>query len=692
MNERFRQMVIETLQRGEELPVEWARELFPPEKREYELIYYGKEREEDIIAETLAVPLQPVSTFGKNGNGWHNKLIFGDNLQVLKRLLEMKREEKLYNADGTSGVRLIYIDPPFGTGDEYGTGNGEVAYSAKKQGAHFIEFLRKRLVILRDLLATDGSIYVRLDYHFGHYIKAIMDEVFGIENFQNEIIINRFKRQLSGLKKFNVSTDTLFLYSRSGSPYFNEQTRTRLCSFCGQEKEPEWHHMVSSGLRNPPERTVLGRFLYPPRGQHWKYKQSKIDQMEQAGRIRINDRVSYTDIRGQRIQGVPEFLQTEDSIVDTDWTDLRGYVLSARYPTENAEELLARVILASSNEGDIVLDAFAGSGTTCAVAEKLDRRWIGIDCGKLAIYTIQKRLLNLKREIGNKGRPLKAKPFTLYNAGLYDFSALRQLRWADWRFFALQLFGCKDEPHEIGGMKLDGKLKGARVLVFNHQEKPGVRIDGETVESIHHAIGKKIGRKFFIIAPRGVFDFQQDYLDLDGVRYYALRIPYSIINELHHREFTALHQPNDERAVNETVDSVGFDFIQPPQVKWSVGVNRRHGQLLKEAFLKIKEFKSKARLRGADMHGDLETLSRLMLDYAFDGAVFDLDAVFYAGELAANEWQARFPHEGLGEKLMAVFIDIHGNEARHVIPRAEFGLEPAPAAEPDGKNGKKGKK
>ena len=126
-------------------------------------------------------------------------------------------------------------------------------------------------------------------------------------------------------------------------------------------------------------------------------------------------------------------------------------------------------------------------------------------------------------------------------------SACEQLPWADWRFFCLQLFGCKDEPHVVGGLQLDGKLKGASVLVFNHHEQPGACIDEETVKSIHAAIGKKIGRKFYIIAPRGVFGFQQDYIDLDGVRYYAMRVPYSIINELHQREFTALRQPNDSQ-------------------------------------------------------------------------------------------------------------------------------------------------
>jgi site-specific DNA-methyltransferase (adenine-specific)/adenine-specific DNA-methyltransferase len=211
------------------------------------------------------------------------------------------------------------------------------------------------------------------------------------------------------------------------------------------------------------------------------------------------------------------------------------------------------------------------------------------------------------------------------------------------------------------------------VLVFNHLENPGRRIDEDTVHDIHLAVGKWIGRKFFIIAPRGVFDFQQDYIDFDGVRYYALRIPYSIINELHHREFTALQQPNDETAVNDTVDAVGFDFIQPPQVKWDVSIKKRKGQLLNEACLKVKQFESRARIRGQDTRGGLETLSMLMLDFDYNGEVFDLDAVFYAQQLQAEDWQAWFPIEGLGANIMVVFIDIYGNEAQEIIPCDKFG-------------------
>ena len=345
------------------------------------------------------------------------------------------------------------------------------------------------------------------------------------------------------------------------------------------------------------------------------------------------------------------------------------------YPTQKPESLLERIISASSCPGDIVLDAFAGSGTSCAVAEKLNRRWIAIECGKLAIYTMQKRMLSLRAKIGNKGKLLKPKPFVLYNAGLYDFSMLSQLPWSDWRFFALQLFGCRDESHTIGGLSLDGKLTGASALVFNHLEHPGKRIDEETIRDIHVAVGKRIGRRFFIIAPRGVFDFQQDYIDLDGVRYYALRIPYSVINELHHHQFTALQQPSDEIAVNEPLDSVGFDFIQPPEVDWTLSVKKHKGQLFREACLKIKKFETRARLRGKDTEGGLETFSMLMLDFDYDGDVFNLDVVFYAHKLEADNWQAWFPLEAIGKSVMAVFMDIYGNEAREIIHCNKIGIK-----------------
>jgi site-specific DNA-methyltransferase (adenine-specific)/adenine-specific DNA-methyltransferase len=674
-----RQELIRLLEASEEISPEWARVLFPPEKREYELVYHGKDREEDIIVDTLAVPLQPVRTFGRNGEDWHNMLLFGDNLQVLKNLLELKKQGKLYNADGTPGVRLVYIDPPFGTGEEYGSLDGEKAYSAKLKGSYFIEFLRKRLVFLRELLSDDGSMFVRLDYHFRHYFKVVMDEIL---LFRNEIVINRVQKRLRNLKRFNVGTESLFLYSKDENFFFRTPDMPRRCNFCGLEKEAIWEDLTSPGLRNPPERVIFGKTLLPRRGRHFSYIQEKINGMEKKGHLRLNPEIPYYDLNGKTIDARPEYLQTEDVPVDDNWTDIKGYAFMTGYPTENHEDLLARVIQTGSREGDIVLDAFAGSGTTLAVAEKLKRRWIGIDCGKLAIYTIQKRMLNLRREVGNKGPKLEPKPFTLYNAGLYDFSKLRELPWQDWRFFALELFQCRDERHKIGGIEFDGYRQGASVMVFNHMEAKhkDARITEDTIQEVHEAVGSRVGSKVFIIAPALAFDFQQDYIDFDKVRYYALRIPYSIIHELHRREFTALKQPSDEMAVNDTVEAVGFDFIRTPELKYRAGTEKAKGELFEYGFIKIETFKSDAVVREPfKKKGNLETLSMVMLDFGYDeGAkVFDLDEVHYASDIEKNGWKVRFLKDRIGKKMMAVFLDIYGNEARVLIDAAEFGKEMA---------------
>jgi len=665
LSERDRERIIELLEKGEDLPLDYKHILFPPEKKEYELVYAGKEREEDILADTMAVPLQPIKTFGSNGNGWTNKLIFGDNLQVMKSLLD--------DPEVKGQVKLIYIDPPFGTGDEYSVKNGQAAYSAKKKGAEFIEFLRKRLIFLRELLARDGVIFCRIDYHFGHYIKLVLDEVFGEHNFQNDIVINRFKRMLRGLNKFNVANDNLFFYSKSDSFYFNTEDKPRTCTFCGSEKEPEWHHMVSSGLRNPPERTILGRLMYPPKGQHWKYKQEKIYLMEKSGRIRIDDTKGYVDINGDRVQGLPEFLQTEEIPVDSIWTDLKGYVFNARYPTENHEELLERVILSGSKEGDLLLDAFAGSGTTLAVAEKLGRRWIGIDCGKLAIYTMQKRLLNLKSEIGNKGKPLKPKPFTLYHAGLYDFAMLKKLPWPEWRKFALLLFNCRDDKHRVSGLELDGYKGRSDVLVFDYQKEGGVVLDYGFIDDLHSMIGSKIGSQFFIIAPAASVTFLEDYIDKGTVRYYILRIPYSIINELHSKDFEAIKQPIDESQVNDTVDAVGFDFIRQPKVECAYSIEKLKDQLLEYAVIKIKTFKSEAMLKGASQLENRESLSMIMVDFDYDGEIFNLDKSYYASEIEKNGWKVLLPVENIKKQIMIIYLDIYGNEYREIKTLQDFG-------------------
>jgi len=718
-----REELMRLLEKGEEISPEWARILFPPEKREYELVYYGKDREEDIIADTLAVPLQAVRTFGRNGAAWHNMLILGDNLQVMKHLLELKRAGKLNNEDGTPGARLVYIDPPFSTKQEFRGNQEQKAYQDKIAGARFIEFLRKRLVFIRELLADDGSVYVHLDSRKGHYIKAILDEVFVENHFQSEIVWQRHDPHNDAVNRYGRVHDVIYWYTRSDEWVYNYQDITERLSpealkeyslaVLGNGDIVEWNDRITGEYRRfkLDDCTVKGRD--ETRQFKWRSASGSLKRVWPAKSPEAMDELvargaEYlrTGLRGEapgpllylrdprigakrcRVSFLRE-REEEGQLAQDIWLKLGRMKGGSTYPTEKPEILLDRIVRASSTPGDIVLDAFAGSGTTCAVSEKLGRRWIGIDCGKLSMYTIQKRLLNLRREIGNKGAKLEPKPFTLYNAGLYDFSTLKELSWHDWRFFALQLFGCRDEPHKIGGIEFDGYRQGQNVLVFNHMEAKhrGACISEETIQEIHGAVGSRAGPKVFIVAPALAFDFQQDYIDLEKVRYYALRIPYSIIHELHRREFTALKQPSDEMAVNDTVEAVGFDFIRTPELKYKTGTEKPKGELFELGFITIETFKSEAVVREPfRKKGNLETLSMVMLDFDYDEAskVFDLDAVYYADALAKEGWKVRFRTDQLGKKVMAFFLDIYGNEARVLIDAAEFGK-----TERNKKNGKR---
>lgn len=627
MTPEQRQEIVRLLEQGEELSPEWARIIFPPEKREYELVYHGKETEGDILANTLAVPLQPVRTFGKSGKDWHNMLIFGDNLQVMKTLLDMKKEGRLCNADGTPGVRLIYIDPPFATRREFLGSEDQKAYQDKVSGAQFLEFLRKRLVFMRELLSDDGSIFVHLDLKKWYHAKLLLDELMSENRLLNEIVWHYENKLGTGGVVLDRRHDTLLWYARGFKHVFNTVD------------EP-----VKEKKLQPVTQKVNGKRVWL-RDQEGKRRYAPSRETRPIGDI----------------WNIP--------IINPMASERLGY------PTQKPESLVERIIELASNPGDIILDSFAGSGTTMAVAEKLKRRWIGIECGKLAIYTIQKRMLNLREKIGNKGAKLKPKPFTLYNAGLYDFSKLKELPWDSWRFFALQLFQCREEPHTIGGISLDGYLKGASVLVFNHMKELGVRIDEETVASLHEALGSRVGNKLFIVAPALTFDFQQDYIDLGDVRYYALRIPYSIIHELHRREFTALKQPSDEMAVNDTVEAVGFDFIRTPELKYKAGLERKKDEQFEHGFIKVTTFKSEAVVREPyKKEKNLETLAMVMLDYDYDekSQVSGLNDIFYADAIEKDGWKVRFPIENLGKKIMAVFIDIYGNEARVLMDVEEF--------------------
>ena len=621
------EFITNSLKQGSPLPDSY-RYIIPFEtKKEYELTYADKEREEDILADTFAVPLQPVKTFGSNGDGWANKLIFGDNLQVLKTLMN--------DPEVKGKVKLVYIDPPFATRQEFRGSQDQKAYQDKIVGAQFLEFLRKRLVFLRELLADDGSIYVHLDEKKCHYIKGILDEIFGENNFQREIIwdisvLSGFKTQA---KNWIRGHDVIFFYSKGNSFVFNK-------------------------IRISHRQEYINRF-------------NKVDEHERK----------YFDGRGGR-RYLDEVIEKGKPVGDV-WTDIMSFQqipTSAErigFPTQKTEALLERIIKASSGPGDLVLDAFAGSGTTVAVAEKLGRRWIMIDCGKLAIYTMQKRLLNLREEIGNRGKPLNAKPFTLYNAGLYDYRTIKELPWNEYRDFVLKLFQCRDERHRISGLELDGYFRADDVLVFNYKKHEDVVLDRGFIDDLNSILGDRIGRRFFIIAPAASVAFLEDYIEKGDTRYFVLRIPYSIIDELHRKGFTHIKQPVSEMDVNDTVDAVGFDFVQIPEVECEYYLDKPKGQVGlehsgRDAVKKINRFESNIISRKPLHFENLETLSMVMVDYDYDGKVFDFDEVFYADDLKKQDYEVRFDSSKIDGQMMLIYIDIFGNEKREVKSTQDF--------------------
>lgn len=591
---------------GKEIPNDYCRILFPPEKREYELMYYGKESSESIISNIIPVPLQEDRTFPTNTkvkeNEWINKLIFGDNLPVLKTLLKMKQDGKLKNSDGSDGVKLIYIDPPFSTRKDF-SANGEEqkAYSDKLSGASFLEWLRKRLIVLRELLSDDGAIYVHLDYRKGHYVKVLMDEIFGEKNFRNEIVWC-YTGGTDSKTSFGRKHDSIFFYTKSEKYVFN-------------------------GAYEPFAETTLKRF-------------NKVDENGIYKENKLSDgRITKTYMK-------------EEGKMSPDYWNIpivnRKYTEYVNYPTQKPEALLERIIEASSREGDIILDCFAGSGTTPIVAEKLNRKWIALDAGKLSIYTIQKRLLNLKDNKTKK--KIKYRPFREYFAGLYDEAKLEQFDEENWKLFALQLWGCVPGKKTIKGLTFDGTRNGSMVKVYTPHElkKLKAKISIETLKAIDNTINDAVGSEITIIAPRGQFSFAEDEVELRDRVYHILRIPYSMLAKFT-EDFIAPLQPKDAKNINEAVESVGFDFIQAPDVEFDI----ENGELI------IKKFKSNSRIKGEE-----ETeLSMVLIDYNYKNDLFDLDEVLFNKE-HFKEGKAKIDTKKLKGKNMLIFVDSAGNEKK----------------------------
>jgi adenine-specific DNA-methyltransferase len=319
-----------------------------------------------------------------------NRLYYGDNFDVLQKLVD--------DVNVCGKVSLIYIDPPYSTGGIFQTRSQKDAYSDTLAGNDYLEFMKKRLVLLRKLLSKEGSFYIHLDSKMLFHIKIMLDDIFGSNNFQGMITRKKCKPKNYTRKTYGNVSDYILFYTKTDNPIWNrpfdEWTDEKILKeypYIEEETGRRYKKVPihAPGTRNG-ESGKMWRGMMPPQGKHWQFIPKTLEEMEQRGEI-------YWSSNGNPRRKV--YLENSKGIpvqdIWLDYLDINNQnTKGTGYPTEKNPELLKQIIKASSNEGDLILDCFAGSGTTLAVADELKRKWIGIDCSDESINTIFDRFLN----------------------------------------------------------------------------------------------------------------------------------------------------------------------------------------------------------------------------------------------------------------------------------------------------------
>lgn len=422
-------------------------------RRQVELLWNGKSSEVTNVVlpfqtiEQVDEPrseVQSSSQFdlfdmsGRQLKGWTNKLIWGDNKYILSSLKNGPLRKEI---EDNGGIKLIYIDPPFDVGAdftmnvEFGDGESyEKQPNILEQIAYrdtwgmgqdsFLSMIYERLLLMRDLLSDDGSIYVHCDSRVNSSLRVILDEIFGNFNFKNHIT---FQRSLGHhiSEEMDKITDTIFFYTKGKSniynPQFNSLSKKEIEEkFPYYEKETgryfthEKLEQSSNKSSVNEKRIIYGKEYSTKIG--WRWSQQTFDE-----RIKQNPHlIFFTDNNRPRYKRYSD--EYEGRKINDLWNDVNLLSSNSKesvgYPTQKPESLLERIIKMSSNEGNIVCDFFVGSGTTASVCEKLNRKWICTDLGKFSIHTTRKRMIGVQREMKKEGKDYR--PFELLNLGKYQ--------------------------------------------------------------------------------------------------------------------------------------------------------------------------------------------------------------------------------------------------------------------------------
>ena len=393
--------------------IEQLPEIIAQGRRQAERILESLESRQRVRLQTREVVLPAGKGSTPSGSApareWMNRLIYGDNLLAMAALLA--GDEDTPSLRGK--VDLIYTDPPFDSKADYRTKSTlpgvalehrptvieQFAFSDTWNDgtAAYLAMITPRLILMRELLADTGSIYVHLDWHVGHYVKIVMDEVFGKDAFLNENIWHRAatvgRMGADHQRKFDTVTDTIYLYTKSGRHTFNQLRRT-----LSSQQESAYSKVEAATGR---------RFKLVTLGN---YSEASIQSMHAQGLI-------HETPSGSRYKKY--YLDEASEVIGNLWTDISTSTASrasesVHYATQKPAKLLERIIQASSAEGALVFDGFGGSGTTAAVAQRLNRRWITVDIGKPSCMVTRKRLMGQS-----------AQPFLYQTIGNYQAEAAK---------------------------------------------------------------------------------------------------------------------------------------------------------------------------------------------------------------------------------------------------------------------------
>ncbi len=508
------------LEAGKPLPEKYRFLLFE-DKKEVELVWNGKTGEVSNVVLPFQVIEQvdepraeevrnkQMSLFdqqtGRQIGGWNNKLIWGDNKLILSSLKNGHLREEI---EEQGGIKLIYIDPPFDVGANFSMDvqiGGETL--TKKPGIleelayrdtwgkgadSFIAMIYERLVLMRDLLAEDGSIYVHCDWRVNAYIRLVLEEIFGMKRQVNEITWKRSYGHGDAKRTMGAAKDTIYFYSKSDQyllhPFFHPHSQEYIASFFRYKDKRGQYKLENLTSPNPRPNLTYPYKGYPPPMKGWRVNHERMVKLD------AEDRLYFPKKADGRIMKKVYLHELEGQPMTDLWIDVKP--ISARhqervdYPTQKPEALLERIIKASSNENDLIADFFCGSGTTAAVAEKLNRKWICSDLGKFAIHTTRKRLIGVQRQLKADDKNWRA--FEILNLGKYERQhyiginpdlreqeRLLQLQAKEDAFLELILHAYRAEP--VSQFNTFQGKKGGRLVAVGPVNLPVTRLFVEEV-------------------------------------------------------------------------------------------------------------------------------------------------------------------------------------------------------------------